>query len=127
MGDNDKHKPQQRSSRPARLAYLVSRYPAVSHTFILREVLRLRELGFEITVASINPRPAAGEADRHRAGRDGTDLLRQAAWLAGVVTAKLGTLATRPGGFFRGLKFALRLGGADLKKLAYGLFTSPKR
>lgn len=36
------------------LAYLVSRYPAVSHTFILREVQALRKLGFKIAVASIN-------------------------------------------------------------------------
>ena len=28
-----------------KLAYLVSAYPAVSHTFILREVQRLRALG----------------------------------------------------------------------------------
>ena len=28
------------------LAYLVSRYPAFSHTFILNEVLRLKSLGF---------------------------------------------------------------------------------
>lgn len=38
----------------APLAYLVSRYPAVSHTFILREVIRLRELGHRIHTASIN-------------------------------------------------------------------------
>ena len=44
------------------LAYLVSRYPAISHTFILREVARLRELGHVIHTASINPpdRPLAG-------------------------------------------------------------------
>jgi len=37
------------------LAYLVSRYPAVSHTFILREVAQLRGLGHTIHTASINP------------------------------------------------------------------------
>ena len=36
------------------IAYLVSRYPAFSHTFILHEVLRLKALGFNIAVASIN-------------------------------------------------------------------------
>ena len=45
----------ERSSDPIRIAYLVSRYPAVSHTFILREVQRLRSANFEIHVASINP------------------------------------------------------------------------
>ena len=55
MNDTHNNKERAESQAPIRLAYLVSRYPAVSHTFILREVLRLRELGFEITVASINP------------------------------------------------------------------------
>jgi colanic acid/amylovoran biosynthesis glycosyltransferase len=36
-----------------RIAYLVSQYPAASHTFILREILGLRRLGFDIHVASI--------------------------------------------------------------------------
>ncbi|MFZ4623080.1 MAG: glycosyltransferase family 4 protein [Rhodoferax sp.] len=37
------------------LAYLVSRYPAISHTFILREIERLRTLGHTLFTASINP------------------------------------------------------------------------
>ena len=37
------------------LAYLVSRYPAVSHTFISREIAQLRALGHMIHTASINP------------------------------------------------------------------------
>jgi glycosyltransferase involved in cell wall biosynthesis len=36
------------------LAYLVSRYPAISHTFILREIAHLRALGYRIHTASIN-------------------------------------------------------------------------
>ena len=36
------------------LAYLVSRYPAVSHTFISREIAQLRALGHMIHTASIN-------------------------------------------------------------------------
>ena len=40
--------------KPPHLAYLVSEYPAFSHTFILHEVLRLKALGFHIRVASIN-------------------------------------------------------------------------
>ena len=43
------------------MADLVSQCPAIAHTFILRQVLFLRQLGFEISVASINPvdRPPA--------------------------------------------------------------------
>ena len=36
-----------------RIAYLTAEYPAVSHTFILREVEALRELGFDISTCSI--------------------------------------------------------------------------
>lgn len=43
------------------MAYLVSRYPAISHTFILREVQRLRALGHTIFTASINPPDRAPE------------------------------------------------------------------
>ncbi|MCB1997275.1 MAG: glycosyltransferase family 4 protein [Burkholderiaceae bacterium] len=46
------------------LAYLVSAYPAISHTFILREVAQLRALGHRIVTASINP------ADRQPASMD---------------------------------------------------------
>jgi len=49
------------------LAYLVSRYPAVSHTFILREVAHLRTLGHTIHTASINA------PDRLLAAMDATE------------------------------------------------------
>ena len=38
-----------------RVGYLLSQYPAISHTFFLHEVLGLRALGLEIETASINP------------------------------------------------------------------------
>src|SRR5277367_3451945 len=37
-----------------RLAYLLSSFPAISHTFFLNEITELRKLGFSIDVASIN-------------------------------------------------------------------------
>ncbi len=43
-----------RAAAQVRIAYLLSRYPAVSHTFFLSEVLGLRALGVEIETASIN-------------------------------------------------------------------------
>ena len=36
-----------------RLAYLVSEYPAISHTFIFREIQALRGLGFDVKTTSI--------------------------------------------------------------------------
>jgi colanic acid/amylovoran biosynthesis glycosyltransferase len=38
-----------------RIAYLLSQYPAVSHTFFLKEILGLKQLGFQVETASINP------------------------------------------------------------------------
>ena len=57
-----------------KIAYLVSRYPAVSHTFILNEIKALRARGVEIDTFSVRRATredilgteAAGEADRTR-------------------------------------------------------------
>lgn len=43
-----------------RITYLVSRYPAISHTFIMREIEALRRLGLEVDTVTIR-RPDAGE------------------------------------------------------------------
>ncbi len=106
-----------------RLAYLVSQYPAYSHTFILHEVLRLKALGFGMAVASINDpdrEPSrftaaeAGEAElAYYVKRDGAK---------GAARALLSALLRRPLKTLAGLGFALRLGGTDLKRIGYGLF-----
>jgi glycosyltransferase involved in cell wall biosynthesis len=44
-----------RGAAALRLAYLTTRYPAVSHSFIQREVLALRDLGAEVETFSIHP------------------------------------------------------------------------
>ena len=36
-----------------KLGYLVSQYPALSHTFVLREVLALRRHGVDVRVVSV--------------------------------------------------------------------------
>ena len=36
------------------IAYLLSQYPAISHTFLYNEIVELRRLGFNIHTASIN-------------------------------------------------------------------------
>ena len=55
------------SSASVPLAYLVSRYPAISHTFILREIAHLRTLGHNIQTVSINA------PDRERDVMDSTE------------------------------------------------------
>lgn len=102
-----------------RLAYLVSRYPAVSHTFILREVAELRKLGFIIRTASINPpdRPDSGLTEAERAEAEATWFVKPQG-VRGALSALLNTALTQPAGLWRGLKLALRLGGAEPKRLA---------
>lgn len=105
-----------------RLAYLVSRYPAVSHTFILREVRQLRALGFEIHVASINS-PDRGPEQLTAEEREeaAATYYVKADGAAGALSAHLSTLASRPLPYLRGMILALRLGGTDLRGLVYNL------
>ncbi len=100
-----------------RLAYLVSQYPAINHTFILREIRALRAQGFELHVISIRPpdRPTAGlsEEEREEAGQTFTVLT---AGFGPVLAAHLATLARRPFAYAGGILYALRLARLDLKK-----------
>lgn len=108
--------------KAVRLGYLVSRYPAVSHTFILREIQHLRASGFEIHSASVNP------PDRHIEDMSpteveemqGTYYLKQHG-LRGALLAHLwGWL--RPVCYLRGILYGLRFGGWNLKLSLFGLF-----
>lgn len=90
-----------------RVAYLVSRYPAVSHTFILREVRALRELGVEVQTFSVR---AAGAADA-LAAVDRDELARTTAILPPSPAALAGLLlsvVTHPGATVRAVRRALR-------------------
>src|SRR5271163_2364453 len=106
------------SSDPIQIAYLVSRYPAVSHTFILREVQRLRSANFEIHVASINPpdRAAASMTSEERDETAATFYVKREG-VRGAILAHAAVLMSSPGAYFIGLGFALRLGGTDLRRL----------
>jgi glycosyltransferase involved in cell wall biosynthesis len=106
-----------------RLAYLVSRYPMISMTFILREVRTLRLLGFDIRVASINI-PDHRSEQLTSAEREETAVTYyiKKDGISGAFKAHIKTLLTQPLSYLRGLFFALRLGQWDLKKILYGLF-----
>ena len=109
--------------RTVDLVYLVSRYPAVSHTFILREVLSLRKRGFNLKVASINPpdRPAKALTAEEQQEAAQTFYVKSAG-LPALVQAHAGTFLRQPLAYLRTLAQALHLGGMDLKKILWGLF-----
>ncbi len=105
-----------------RIGYLLSRYPAVSHTFFLKEVLGLRARGLVIDVASINlpdrsremlPAVEAAESDQVYYVKTGI----------GTMLKKLVPIAFgSPSTVLRGLRAACKLGGWDLAAKAYALF-----
>jgi glycosyltransferase involved in cell wall biosynthesis len=112
----------EQTASATRIAYLVSRYPAVSHTFILREILQLRERGFDIAVASINPPDRNFEemTPDERSEAEGAYYVKRHGVL-GALAAHLWALS-RPAAWLRALFFALGLGGWNLRQIAYGTF-----
>jgi colanic acid/amylovoran biosynthesis glycosyltransferase len=106
-----------------RIAYLLSRYPAISHTFFLKEVQGLRERGLDIHVASINPpdRPLKSlpETEAIEAGK--TYYVKPAG-LSRIAFQVLRIALLNPGATLRGLYAALSLGEWDLKARFYTLF-----
>lgn len=106
------------SDRPA-MGYLVSRYPATSHTFILREVQMLRALGFTLHTASINPpdRPVhAFEAAEQQEARQTYGVKADGA--AGALRALAWATLRHPRALWRTLRAARPFG---LKGLAYAV------
>ncbi len=108
---------------PPRLLYLLSRYPAVSHTFFLNEILELRKRGFAVEAASIN------QPDRSRTSMPAIEVEEaektfyiKSAGAAGAVEVAVRTFLFRPGVFFRGFGAALRLGQWNPYASAYALF-----
>ena len=106
-----------------RLAYLLSSYPAISHTFFLNEITELRKLGFTIDVASINkPVWASGSASELETDALETTFYIKAMNPIRVLLVLLKIMFTRPGVVFRGLRAALQLDGWNLASSGYALF-----
>lgn len=110
-------------AQPIRMAYLVSQYPAISHTFILREVLALRKLGFDINVASINPvdRPAEKLTQEEREETARTFYLKNVSLVRALSDNAFAFLRS-PIRYTQSLLWALKLGKPDLKRMLYGFF-----
>ncbi len=113
----------QRSASPRRLAYLLSQYPGISHTFLLQEILGLRELGFDIATASINApdraqdqlTPAEAEA------AETTFYIKSTPWPR--ATLHLFRIAcTAPGCILRAVRAAFRLAPSSVRQRLYSLF-----
>ena len=119
---NTQSNPTSDAASAPRLGYLVSRYPAVSHTFILREVLLLRQQGLDIHCASVNP-PDRSEAEMNteeRAEYAQTYYLKKDGVL-GALKAHLAGIMHRSR-YLSGLRYAFSFGGWDIRQMLFGLF-----
>lgn len=105
-----------------RIAYLVSQYPAVNHTFILREVLELRRLGFDIHVASIRPpdRPFERLAPDEQIEQRRTFYVKPKR-IAGILAVNILVLFTRPSAYLGALAYSLRLAGPNARAALFNL------
>src|ERR1035441_3080748 len=94
-----------------KLAYLLTEYPTLGHTFLLREIRELRSLGWDIQTISIRrpgsrPSPISAAETEEQA----------ATWyilggdLTGVLKSHAVTFATRPVRYLRRLFAAWRFG-----------------
>ncbi len=106
-----------------RVAYLLSQYPAISHTFFLQEILGLRARGLQIVTASINrpDRPTAelpaAEAQEVRT----TMYVKDGKWFSSL--AKLASTAiAHPIVVCRGLRAVAAVPDLTLRQRAFWLF-----
>jgi colanic acid/amylovoran biosynthesis glycosyltransferase len=108
---------------PLRVGYLVNRYPAVSHTFIRREIAGVEACGIEVrrfSIRATDPSEIVDPADRVE--RERTTVLLEGGFPA-LLGALLGAALTGPLKLLRALGVAWRIGGRSdrgrLRHLAY--------
>jgi len=105
-----------------KIAFLCSEYPAISHTFVLREVEALRRLGAAITTFSIrrtHPDRLLSEADRSAA--KSTIAILPPSWPR-LLRAHLGLILKAPAAYASTLALALRLAPPGLRGRLWQVF-----
>src|SRR5258706_7492768 len=111
------------SQDKARIAFLVSQYPAINLTIIMNEIRELRK-AFVLRTASIRApdRPVNQLAPEERDEASRTYYIKPQG-IRGALPALIASLVTQPVSFFRGFFYALRLSGfrtkLALKTIAY--------
>lgn len=105
-----------------KVAYFTSRYPAISHTFIMREILALRARGIEVVTISqraADQREILAEADRRE--RDATSYILPPRW-GRLFAAHLRALLTRPLRYISALVFSQRVRPGGLRAMVWHFF-----
>jgi glycosyltransferase involved in cell wall biosynthesis len=101
---------------PVKVLYLIGQYPAINHSYLLAEVRHLRNLGFEVRVASVSapdrPLDRLSTVEREEAART--------YYIKSVLPLKIAILCLseflrHPIRWLPGLFFALRLAGSPAR------------
>lgn len=106
-----------------KIAYLISQFPASSHTFILQEILSLKKRGINIQVASINSPDRPLEAlslDEQNEFKKTLYVKKQG--IVGATIAFLYALMFHPIGLMKGIWNCFKLCRWNLGELVYHFF-----
>lgn len=91
------------------IAYLCSEYPAVSQTFIFREIASLRQAGFQVTPISVHRQSNLDVMTGDERREAENTLVMTSLGLASILAAHLGVLRRSPAGYARMTATALTL------------------
>jgi colanic acid/amylovoran biosynthesis glycosyltransferase len=105
-----------------RIAYLVSQYPAASHTFIRREVLNLRARGFTIDTFSVRRPTGAGKLAPVDRGEEQSTWYLLPAPPVRLAQSHARALVRRPRAYARTLQRALGHRAPGLRGLLWSAF-----
>jgi colanic acid/amylovoran biosynthesis glycosyltransferase len=108
------------SAKPVQIAYLISSYPAISMTFILREIVTLRQRGFRIETASINA--AHNSMTDLEKGESARTFYIKEHGLSLSLGALFWFMLRRPLALFSGLRKAIALGHFDAARTCLCMF-----
>jgi colanic acid/amylovoran biosynthesis glycosyltransferase len=105
-----------------KLAYLLSEYPTLGHTYLLREVRQLRQMGWDIQTISIrHPGNRPSPLSPVEAEELGSTWYVLGGGLFTYLKSHAVTLATRPVRYLRGLAAALRFGRLNPRQTALAI------
>ena len=97
-----------------KLAYLLSEYPTLGHTYLLREVCQLRAKGWDIQTISVRrPSPRQSPLSGAEDGELRVTWYVLGSGIASHLTAHTATLLSRPLRYLRGLAAAIRFGAGN--------------
>ncbi len=93
-----------------KLGYLIAQYPAVNHTYIMREVLSLRRRGFDVSTVSVRrPDRQSSALSQEEAAEEKRTFSVLGAGAFHALAVNLRVLARHPIRYFRGLTYAWAL------------------